>query len=839
LNTHLHLFPLLFFLSSAKAFAEESIAEESIWAPRQCSGQDLCVFPFKYQGATYETCTHVGDNGGIDLDVDWCAIETDASGNYIAGRWGECQPCTPGRNYSQDIVFKYVTSSQKWADTIETVSFRTKTDGEWSGYSTLFSGASNASSGTVLVSNFGKTFPSDVELSISGTDAWAFYELTMETKSGDKSCVIRKDPNGLAGTPYPLTLDPHGMGYWLDADEMAMAPSSLELPACFQDNAGTINTTKGLLALWSAGVATAANAEDDGDTAFDEAMSTAVVVSALAPFRTTAVSSAVANGTDYDHDGDDSHFMLLVLSHESGDGDDGDGDDGDDSGDSDDGDDGDDGDDSDDGDDGIDGDDGDDSDAAAAALAGVVSPPWLVANDGDDGADGDGDGDDVTSADVVGSGTLISSLPASEQAILDSMPPAQEAAFINAPPSVQMEAAGFSVSPAQVPGGWLTLPAAPASSVAAALSLDKKSLISSLPASEQAILDAMPPAQEAAFINAPPVVQMEAAGFSVSDAPTAALTDAPTAAPTDAPTDAPTAEPTDAPTAAPTDAPTDASTDAPTAASTDAPTAASTDAPTAASTDAPTAASTDAPTAASTDTPTAASTDTPTAASTDAPTAAAQASVASGTPSATPTPLVHHVEIAPDEVKLHLAKHQTLHLTELQKRIDDLHTAAATQATATPTDAPTDAPTAAPTDGTTNAPTATQASAASGTPSATPTPLVHHVEIAPDAVKLHLAKHQTLHLTELQKRIDDLHTAGANSPVLREQQVGAPEQSPSAAKFYSGTQVGIMATVAAGVLVVALLAARHLRLRRLGRSTSPSVVQLSTTITPDGSSSAL
>ena len=44
----------------------------------------LCVFPFKYNGATYTTCT-TEDNGG----KYWCATEVNVNGGYN-GNYGNC-----------------------------------------------------------------------------------------------------------------------------------------------------------------------------------------------------------------------------------------------------------------------------------------------------------------------------------------------------------------------------------------------------------------------------------------------------------------------------------------------------------------------------------------------------------------------------------------------------------------------------------------------------------------------------------------------------------------------------------------------------------------------------
>lgn len=48
-----------------------------------------CVFPFKYKGKTYTTCTSAYHYG-----KPWCSTTTKADGSYIKGKWGNCNPLT-------------------------------------------------------------------------------------------------------------------------------------------------------------------------------------------------------------------------------------------------------------------------------------------------------------------------------------------------------------------------------------------------------------------------------------------------------------------------------------------------------------------------------------------------------------------------------------------------------------------------------------------------------------------------------------------------------------------------------------------------------------------------
>ena len=43
-----------------------------------------CHLPFKYWGVTYHDCTKTNH------DQFWCATDVDADGNYIKGKWQNC-----------------------------------------------------------------------------------------------------------------------------------------------------------------------------------------------------------------------------------------------------------------------------------------------------------------------------------------------------------------------------------------------------------------------------------------------------------------------------------------------------------------------------------------------------------------------------------------------------------------------------------------------------------------------------------------------------------------------------------------------------------------------------
>ena len=46
-----------------------------------------CVFPFRYKGKKYLTCTTFDSANG----KAWCATKVDSNRNVITGKWGDCQ----------------------------------------------------------------------------------------------------------------------------------------------------------------------------------------------------------------------------------------------------------------------------------------------------------------------------------------------------------------------------------------------------------------------------------------------------------------------------------------------------------------------------------------------------------------------------------------------------------------------------------------------------------------------------------------------------------------------------------------------------------------------------
>ena len=55
------------------------------------SSNEACLFPFKFQGITYSSCSHVPIPDWNPLGNPWCATEVDENQNVIRNKWILCQ----------------------------------------------------------------------------------------------------------------------------------------------------------------------------------------------------------------------------------------------------------------------------------------------------------------------------------------------------------------------------------------------------------------------------------------------------------------------------------------------------------------------------------------------------------------------------------------------------------------------------------------------------------------------------------------------------------------------------------------------------------------------------
>merc|ERR1739845_69009 len=73
-----------------------------------------CVFPFKYAGTTYTSCTTTGNN------PSWCYTKVDSQGNGVQGMYGDCGT-SPACNGATTTTTTTTTTSTTTTTTTTTV----------------------------------------------------------------------------------------------------------------------------------------------------------------------------------------------------------------------------------------------------------------------------------------------------------------------------------------------------------------------------------------------------------------------------------------------------------------------------------------------------------------------------------------------------------------------------------------------------------------------------------------------------------------------------------------------------------------------------------------------
>merc|ERR1719410_1365315 len=91
--------------STLSSCQEEEISLPSCTTDSGPYSGNPCVFPFRYNGVTYTSCTTQ------DKSAAWCSTNTTLAGTHIPGYYGYCpssclgdqqNSCTPGTTFSQD-----------------------------------------------------------------------------------------------------------------------------------------------------------------------------------------------------------------------------------------------------------------------------------------------------------------------------------------------------------------------------------------------------------------------------------------------------------------------------------------------------------------------------------------------------------------------------------------------------------------------------------------------------------------------------------------------------------------------------------------------------------------
>ena len=93
---YVKIFHILFFIIHIDPQHEKLLLPIAEWTICKCEGQGQaygsgdgtaqdCVFPFKHNGKTYNSCATPADGKG-----PYCATKVDSNGNLIKDKWARC-----------------------------------------------------------------------------------------------------------------------------------------------------------------------------------------------------------------------------------------------------------------------------------------------------------------------------------------------------------------------------------------------------------------------------------------------------------------------------------------------------------------------------------------------------------------------------------------------------------------------------------------------------------------------------------------------------------------------------------------------------------------------------
>jgi len=96
---------------------------------RQCECKTVqknnCVFPFIYEGETYNKCTTVGSEN----EAPWCATEVDENGEVVRNTWEDCEEGCPGTSFECNNGFLFNEEGECFNDTEATTILSTLRNG--------------------------------------------------------------------------------------------------------------------------------------------------------------------------------------------------------------------------------------------------------------------------------------------------------------------------------------------------------------------------------------------------------------------------------------------------------------------------------------------------------------------------------------------------------------------------------------------------------------------------------------------------------------------------------------------------------------------------------------
>merc|ERR1719346_783857 len=92
-------------VSQVSGCQQETITVPSCTTDSGPQASQACVFPFRYNGVVYTSCTTV------DQAAAWCATQVDAGGNFVTDQYGFCPSTCPSTSSSATTTTTTTTTT--------------------------------------------------------------------------------------------------------------------------------------------------------------------------------------------------------------------------------------------------------------------------------------------------------------------------------------------------------------------------------------------------------------------------------------------------------------------------------------------------------------------------------------------------------------------------------------------------------------------------------------------------------------------------------------------------------------------------------------------------------
>merc|ERR1719346_532137 len=92
-------------VSQVSGCQQETITVPSCTTDSGPQASQACIFPFRYNGVVYTSCT------SVDQAAAWCATQVDAGGNFVTDQYGFCPSTCPSTSSSATTTTTTTTTT--------------------------------------------------------------------------------------------------------------------------------------------------------------------------------------------------------------------------------------------------------------------------------------------------------------------------------------------------------------------------------------------------------------------------------------------------------------------------------------------------------------------------------------------------------------------------------------------------------------------------------------------------------------------------------------------------------------------------------------------------------